>query len=88
MGETKVTRRIWIMALWGFVSMTVASCGGSGSSVTDCPSYVVVPDGGANGFSSVGEWRTDSVCTHYCQADYPVWQLATSTSVKCQKGCA
>jgi hypothetical protein len=83
-----MSRRIWIMALWGFVSMAVASCGGGGSSVTDCPSYVVVPDGSANGFSSVGEWRTDSVCAQYCQADYPVCQLATPNSVKCQKGCA
>lgn len=84
----KMSRRIWVMALWGSVSLGGASCGGSGSSVTDCPSYVVVPDGGTNGFSSVGEWRTDSVCAQYCQADYPVCQLATPTSVKCQKGCA
>jgi len=83
-----MSRRISAMALWGVVSMAVASCGGGGSSVTDCPSYVVVPDGGANGFSSVGEWHTDSVCARYCQADYPVCQLATPTSVKCQKGCA
>ena len=64
------------------------SCDGSTSSVTDCPSYIVVPDGGASGFSAVGEWRTDAVCAQYCQADYPVCQLATATSVKCQKGCA
>jgi hypothetical protein len=80
--------RIWVMVLWCSISLAVANCGGSGSSVTDCPSYVVVPDGGANGFSSVGEWRTDAVCAQYCQADYPVCQLATATSVKCQKGCA
>ena len=55
--------------------------------MTACPSYVVVPDGGATGFSSVGEWRTDAVCARYCQADYPVCQLATMTAVKCQKGC-
>jgi hypothetical protein len=80
--------RIWGMALWCLVSLAVASCGGGGSSAGDCPSYVVVLDGGANGFSSVGEWRTDAVCAQYCQADYPVCQLATMTSVKCQKGCS
>jgi hypothetical protein len=79
--------RTWVVSLWLFAALAVASCGGGGSSVTDCPSYVVVPDGGPNGFSSVGEWRADSVCAQYCQADYPVCQLATATSVKCQKGC-
>jgi hypothetical protein len=80
-------RVLTAFALWCFVGATVVGCGGSGSSVTDCPSYVVVPDGGASGFSSVGEWRTDGVCAQYCQADYPVCQLATANSVKCQKGC-
>jgi len=79
--------RIWVMALWGSVSLAVANCGGDGSGVTDCPSYVTVPDGAVTGFTSVGEWRTDSVCSQYCPADYPVCQLATSASVKCQKGC-
>jgi predicted amidohydrolase len=74
-------------ALWCSVAVIVANCDGSGTSVTDCPSYIVVPDGGATGFSSVGEWRTDAVCAQYCQADFPVCQLATATSVKCQKGC-
>ena len=88
--EMKLSGRIWVMALWCSVSLAVLGCSGSGSgsSATDCPSYVVVPDGGASGFSSVGEWRTDAVCAQYCHADYPVCQLATPTSVKCQKGCA
>lgn len=80
--------RIWLRALSCSVPFVVASCGATDSSVTDCPSYIVSPDGGANGFSSVGEWRTDAVCAQYCQSDYPVCQLATATSVKCQKGCA
>jgi len=79
---------IWLRTLSCFVSVLVASCGGTSTSVTDCPSYIVTPDGGAIGFSSVGEWRTDAVCAQYCQSDYPVCQLATATSVKCQKGCA
>ena len=86
--EMKMSRRIWVTALGCSVFMALASCGGTVSSVTDCPSYIVVPDGGATGFSSIGEWRTDTVCVQYCQADYPVCQLATATSVKCQKGCA
>ena len=85
--EMEMNGRTRVMALWCLVFLAVASCGGSVSSVTACPSYVVVPDGGPNGFSSVGQWRTDSVCAQYCQADYPVCQLATATSVKCQKGC-
>lgn len=62
-------------------------CGGTSSSVTDCPSYVVVPDAGVTGFSAVGEWRSDAVCARYCDMTYPVCQLASATSVKCQKGC-
>ena len=61
-----MSERTWVRALWCSLALAVASCGGNGSSVTDCPSYVVVPDGGPNGFSSVGEWRTDSVCAQYC----------------------
>jgi len=88
-----MNRAIWsrasrLFALWYFVGAAGVSCGGSTSSVTDCPSYIVVSDAGASGFSAVGEWRTDAVCAQYCQADYPVCQLATATSVKCQKGCA
>jgi len=84
---TRVFERVFtIGALYG---ATLASgCGGTGSSVTDCPSYVVVPDAGVSGFSAVGEWRTDAVCAEYCATDYPVCQLASATSVKCQKGCA
>ena len=55
---------------------------------TDCPNHVVTPDGGIAGFSAVGEWRTDAVCAQYCQPDFPACQLQTSTTVKCQKGCA
>ena len=74
-----------IVALYG--AATAAACGGSGNSVTNCPSYIVVPDAGVSGFSDVGEWRTDAVCAQYCGTDYPVCQLASATSVKCQKGC-
>ena len=45
-------------------------------------------DGGIGGFSSVGEWRIDSVCQNYCASDYPVCQLVNEGTVKCQKGCA
>ena len=83
----RAARRASVVCFWCAIAAAVASCGGSGSSATDCPSYVVVPDSPASGFSSVGEWRTDAVCTQYCQADYPVCQLVTPTSVKCQKGC-
>lgn len=71
-----------------FGAILAAGCGGMSSSATNCPSYVVVPDAGVSGFSTVGEWRTDSVCAQYCDADYPVCQLASATSIKCQKGCA
>lgn len=80
-------RRTSVVAFWYAIAAAVASCGGSRSSVIDCPSYVVVPDAGASGFSSVGEWRTGAVCAQYCQADFPVCQLMTPTSVKCQQGC-
>lgn len=59
----------------------------SGVTDTDCPSYVVTPDGGVAGFSAVGEWRTDAVCDQYCEPDFPVCQLQTQTTVRCQKGC-
>jgi hypothetical protein len=45
-------------------------------------------DDGIGGFSSVGEWRIDSVCQKYCASDYPVCQLVNRSTVKCQKGCA
>jgi len=72
-----------LVALFG----VIAGCGGSGSSAPDCPAYVVVADAGVDGFSAVGEWRIDAVCTQYCSADYPVCQLLSAASVKCQKGC-
>jgi hypothetical protein len=74
-----------IVALYGAV--TAAGCGGTVNSDTNCPLYIVVPDAGLSGFSAVGEWRTDAVCAQYCATDYPVCQLASATSVKCQKGC-
>jgi hypothetical protein len=68
--------------------VVLAGCGPQeGVTDTDCPNYTVSPDAAITGFSSVGEWRTDAVCTQYCTADFPVCQLATATSVKCQKGC-
>ena len=45
-------------------------------------------DGGAIGFTFVGEYGGISVCTRYCPSDYPVCQLVNETTVKCQKGCA
>jgi hypothetical protein len=78
--------------LFGIVALCGATlavgCGGTGSSVTDCPSYVVTPDAGVTGFSAIGEWRGDAVCAQYCATDFPVCQLASATTVKCQKGCA
>jgi hypothetical protein len=87
MNGTSKGRAFSFLALWCSFGAAV-SCGGTVSSPTDCPSYIVVLDGGANGFSSVGESRSDAVCAQYCQAEYPVCQLATANSVKCQKGCA
>jgi hypothetical protein len=78
-------RLFGILALCG--ATLAAGCGGTTSSVTDCPSYVVVPDAAVTGFSAVGEWRSDAVCVQYCATDYPVCQLAAATSIKCQKGC-
>jgi hypothetical protein len=78
-----------VFRIVGFCGATFAAgCESTGSRATDCPSYVVVPDAGVSGFSAVGEWRTDAVCGQYCATDYPVCQLASPTSVKCQKGCA
>ena len=67
---------------WGGVG-----CASSVSSPSDCPSYLVVPAEAPAGFEAVGEWRTDDVCAQYCKPDYPVCQLKTSTTVKCQHGC-
>lgn len=78
-------RHLGIVAL--FLTTVAVGCGGFGSSATDCPSYIVVPDAGVTGFSGVGEWRTDAVCAQFCAADYFVCQLTSATSVKCQKGC-
>jgi hypothetical protein len=78
-------RAFRFVALFG--ATFVAGCGGTGSSVPYCPWYLVVPDAGVSGFSNVGEWRTDAVCAQYCDADYPVCQLVSATTVKCQKGC-
>ena len=75
------------LAGWCCLALLFASCAGSATSDGDCPSYLVVPDAGVHGFSAVGEWRTDAVCRQYCQADHPVCQLATATTIKCQKGC-
>jgi len=78
-------RLVRIAALCG--TAFSAGCSGGATSVTDCPSYVVLPDVGVEGFSAVGEWRTDAVCARYCATDYPVCQFASMTSVKCQQGC-
>jgi hypothetical protein len=75
-------------SMLAIVTLAATACGSTGSSATDCPSYVVSPDAGVAGFSSIGEWRTDSVCARYCTSDYPVCQLVNQTTVKCQKGCA
>jgi hypothetical protein len=71
--------------------VSVVASGGCSSQVgvtdTDCPNYLVTPDGGVSGFYAVGEWRTDAVCNQYWEPDFPVCQLQTPTTVKCQKGC-
>ena len=101
--EMKMSGRVWVMALWRFAPLALASCGGCGSSVTDCPSYIVVPDGGANGFSSVGEWRTDAVCAvagktsdaatifmRFIDPNYPLGRavnLASCRSNSCSQAC-
>jgi len=76
-----------LVAIWVCAASLFTGCGTQTSSVTDCPSYVAVPDAGISGFSSVGEWRTDAVCAQYCDSQHPVCQLVSPTSVKCQAGC-
>lgn len=63
---SRIEHLIGILALAAVALAT--SCGGGGSSVTDCPSY--------------------AVCAQYCATEFPVCQLASATTVKCQKGCA
>jgi hypothetical protein len=71
-----------------FAVATGVGCGSS-DAIKDgpCPAYLVTPDAGVAGFSSVGEWRSDSVCAMYCQKTYPVCELTTQTTVKCQQAC-
>jgi hypothetical protein len=45
-------------------------------------------DGGVVGFTFVGEYGSGPICPRYCPSDYPVCQLVSETTVKCQKGCA
>jgi hypothetical protein len=45
-------------------------------------------DGGASGFTFVGEWRIDHVCARYCASDCGVCQLVNETAVKCRRSCA
>jgi hypothetical protein len=45
-------------------------------------------DGGASGFTFVGEYGGISVCPRYCPRDYPVCQLVGETTVLCVKSCA
>ena len=83
-----MTARVWRgIAVWLCAAAVLGGCGGTGNSVTNCPSYLVTPDAGVSGFSSVGEWRTDAVCAQYCQVEYPACQQVSATAVKCQKGC-
>jgi hypothetical protein len=71
----------------GLLGSVSVGCSSSATSPSDCPSYLVAPEQAPMGFSSVGAWRSDDVCTDYCRPDYPVCQLKTPTTVKCQKGC-
>jgi hypothetical protein len=75
-----------LVAIWVCAVALFTGCGGT-NNVTPCPSYLVVPDAGVSGFSSVGEWRADSVCAQYCDNTHPTCQLVSPTSVKCQAGC-
>jgi len=68
--------------------MLSTACGAEESEPDDCPRFDVTPDAAITGFSAVGEWRSDSVCANYCPSDFPVCQLASQTTVRCQKGCA
>ena len=79
-------RAVKVVALFG--AILAAGCSGTSVSVTNCPSCVVLPDAGVSGFSAVGEWRTDDVCAAYCDPNYPICQWLSTTSVKCQRGCA
>jgi hypothetical protein len=63
-----------------------SACESQTTSGTNCPSYDVVPDAGVTGFSSPGEWRTDSVCAEYCKSDYPVCQLVNQTTGEMPNG--
>jgi len=45
-------------------------------------------DGGAVGFTFVGEWRSYPFCARYCAGDYFECQLVNETTVMCKKGCA
>jgi hypothetical protein len=53
----------------------------------DCPRFDVTPDAAVTGFTAVGEWRTDSVCATYCPTDFPVCQLGSQSTVRCQRAC-
>lgn len=91
--EGYVRRRASSLALASVVLLPAGllplACGGGQDATRpeECPSYKVTIDGGASGFSSVGEWRTDAVCQVYCADGYPVCQLVDPTTVKCQRGC-
>jgi hypothetical protein len=82
----RVPRIVHLIATLGVVTFLLA-CSSSRGSETDCPSYVVVVEGGATGFSEVGEWRSDELCGEYCKDGYPVCQLVDPSRVKCQAGC-
>jgi hypothetical protein len=84
--RSKTLRTLLLSAGPAFLLLFSSACGSSSEST--CPFYLVTPEAGVTGFSSVGEWRTDAVCAQYCQNDYPVCQLSTPNTVKCQKGCA
>ena len=86
---------LWRPVLPVMLALSSALSACTVSSPDSCPSYLSRPDGGLEvsdagigGFSSVGEWRIDSVCQRYCTDDYPVCQLVNRNTVKCQKGCS
>ena len=84
-------RRLFARLVTSCMILGGTSAIGCGSEVHsddgDCPNHLVTPDAAITGFSAVGEWRTDAVCQQYCTANFPVCQLASATSVRCQKGC-
>jgi hypothetical protein len=84
--RSKTLRTLLLSAGPAFLLLFSSACGSSSEST--CPFYLVTPEAGVTGFSSVGEWRTDAVCAQYCQSDYPICQLSTQDTVRCQKGCA